>query len=381
MSGEVARSDQAFAALAESDSFDVVATVLKAHCYEPDIEGARAVYAAIMAHNLGSPPVWAMIVAPPGSLKTELLNPLRDAPGVHFVDKVTPNTFLSGQIDDGRRRGLPSPSLLHRIGTSGIIVCPDFSTVISMQRESRASVLADMRRIFDGHLKKEFGTADNPRQKEWRGRITCVVAATPDIDRSYSVFQTLGERFVIIRWHRPGGVEAAELAIRQDAEELKTALRSTVHELLARSRTCLPHLAAKQIERVAALAELGVRGRTHLPRDGYNKQIIYNPEPEAATRLAQQLAQLARGSAYLAGREIITEQDLALVFRVALDCIPASRRTILVALIEGQPASSVKLPASTLLYAKEDLEAQDLLAGDGLSPLASKLLNKAKLIP
>ncbi len=66
-----------------------------------------------------------------------------------------------------------------------------------MKADDKAGVLADLRRIFDGHLRKEVGTTGD--LLEWHGRITCAVAVTPDVDRHYSVFQTLGERFVMIR--------------------------------------------------------------------------------------------------------------------------------------------------------------------------------------
>lgn len=362
------------------DPFDGVAEVLRQHCHQPDIEGARALYAAVAAHRLSGPPVWAMIVAPPGSFKTELLNPLEDLAGVHFVDKVTPNTFLSGQIDDGKKKREVSPSLLHRIGPNGLIICPDFSTVISMHRDNRGSILADLRRIFDGHLKKEFGTADNPQDREWRGRITFLAAATPEIDRHYSIFQSLGERFVLIRWHRPGGVEAAEIAIRQNAQEVKQTLKAAVHTLLAKPVTVAPQLAKADEHRIAALGEIAVRGRTHVPRDGYRKEIIYVPEAEANTRLPQQLAQLAKGSAFLSGRAVVGEQDMTLVTRVAFDCIPAARRAILSALIRKKGLEEAKLPTSTLSYAKEELQTQDLMRADILSPLVCDLLAKAGIV-
>src|SRR6185437_15022595 len=115
------------------------------------------------------PSVWPMLVAPPGSMKTELIDALDGLPSVHLIDRVTPNTFLSGQIKDGKRPATTtSSSLLHRIGPSGIVLYPDFSTILSMNRAHRGSVLADMRRIYDGHLRKEYGTDENQSAHEWR---------------------------------------------------------------------------------------------------------------------------------------------------------------------------------------------------------------------
>src|SRR5262245_36010711 len=89
---------------------------LLAHHHEPDVEAARALYSGVAAHSLSGPPVWPMGVAPPGSMKTDLLAALEGIPGVHLIDKITPNTFISGQLDDPKKPRKTSASLLHRIG-------------------------------------------------------------------------------------------------------------------------------------------------------------------------------------------------------------------------------------------------------------------------
>ncbi|MBA3915924.1 MAG: hypothetical protein H0X25_19130 [Acidobacteriales bacterium] len=316
-------------------------------------------------------------------MKTDLLAALDGLPNFHLIDQVTPRTFLSGQIKNGK--GQPgkscSSSLLHRIGSDAIIVIPDFSTVLSMNRDDRGAVLADMRRIYDGQLRKEFGTDD--QVPEWRGRATFAVATTDEVDRHYSVFQTLGERFVMARWHRPGGVEAALRAMNQDRERGKRDLSDAVHALLLGLPDLEPELGPEMQVRVANLAEFAVRGRTHIPREGNNKTIIYVPEPEAATRLSQQLAQLTKGSALLAGRATPNEEDYALTVRVAFDCIPGTRRRVLDCLTQGADLDRSGLPSSTRTYAVQDLKAVGLMLDDDrtrrLSESAAELLRAANI--
>jgi len=145
-----------------------VEKVILRHYYKPDLQATRALCAAIMAHYLEGPPVWPMLVAPPGSMKTELLNAMGGLTGFSLIDQVSPQAFISGQIANNSGR---SPSLLHRVGKSAVLVCADFSTVLAMKAEPRASVFSDLRRIYDGQIRKEFGTADDPLQHEWKGRI------------------------------------------------------------------------------------------------------------------------------------------------------------------------------------------------------------------
>jgi len=339
-----------------------VEAVLLKHHHQPDLQAARIVYAAVAAHRLPGSPVWPMLVAPPGSMKTELLGGMDGLPTVHFIDSISPQTFISGQIaEPGDNQNKKSASLLHRIGKHGIIVYPDFSTVLGMKSENKATILADMRRIYDGQLRKEYGTADDLEHREWKGRITFIVAVTPDIDGYYSVFQTLGERFVMVRWPRAGGIEAALTAMNQNKEVARRELKEAVSTLLGNLPNQDPRISTEFQRRIAALTELAVRGRTHVPRNGYNKQIIYVPEAESATRLAQQLCQVAKGSASLDHREAVTGYDYRLVQRAAFDCMPPTRARIIKALLEGKAVADVKMPDSTRHYATEELETQELI--------------------
>lgn len=366
--------------MAGQDRWNAVESALLANHHKPDLQAARVLYSAVAAHRLPGQPVWPMLVAPPGSLKTELLEALDGLQHVHLIDKITPNTFISGQLEDEKNPRKVPASLLHRIGTDGIICYPDFSTVISMHRENRATILADMRRIYDGHLRREFGTSQNLQERDWRGRITFLVAATPDVDRYYSIFQALGERFIMVRYPRPGGIEAALRAMNQNREKTRRELREAVHALFTTLQPILPNLCPEMQNKIAALTEFVVRARTHVPRTGYHKDIIYLPEPEAATRLAQQLAQLAKGSALLEKRENVIDDDYLLVRRAAFDCIPVIRRKILDTLIAGKEIDSLGLPASTLSYAREDLGTQDLVSNGKLSPSALELLEQAGIL-
>lgn len=350
--------------------WDQVVNVLNAHYYEPDIEAARVLYAAIAAHDLKGQPVWPMAVAPPGSMKSELVTALDGMPLVHLIDNVTSKTFISGQIAEGVQTR--PASLLHRIGTSGIIVCPDFSTILAMKGDERNAVLADLRKIYDGKLTKEFGTTDIV--PPWEGRITLVAAVTPAIDKHLSVMQNLGERFVLVRWHR-AGPEAALWAIRQDSKTARAELKAAVHALLGSSRSGDVDISDAIEHQLVDLAEFVVRGRTHVDRDG-DKAVTADPEPESPTRLAQQLAQLAKGSARLSGRGAVSADDFKIAKRAALDCIPPLRRAVLQGLRTGD---QVEGAAATRHYVTQDLQLLGLVDRDAkgtkLSALAERLLN------
>jgi hypothetical protein len=73
------------------------------------------------------------------------------------------------------------------------------------------------------------------------------------------------------------------------------------------------------------------------------------------------LAQLAKGSALIGGRVEVNDEDMAIVKRVSLDCISATRRKLLTGLLDLQDCEDIDLPKSTKYYAAEELEGLGLL--------------------
>jgi hypothetical protein len=126
--------------------------------------------------------------------------------------------------------------------------------------------------------------------------------------------------------------------------------------------------------KLSALAEFCARGRSSVSRanDG-DKAIIGEPEAESSPRLAQQLCQLAKGSALLSGRDAVVGEDFEISKRAAFDCIPARRRAMIDwAMGDGR----ITADSSTKRYDREDLQALGLVDEDHLSDLAVKLLEQ-----
>jgi hypothetical protein len=343
-----------------------VQDVLARHFESPDFQAVQAVLATVASHRLVGKPCWIMAIAPPGSGKTVLVEPLEGLPEVHLHDKFTSKALISGQIPDPKRQNVVSPSLLTRWGPSAIVTLSDFSTMLAGHHVEREEIFAALRRIYDGHYRKSFGTSNDPAQHEWRGKITLVGCSTPKFDEYASEVQSLGERFLLVRWQQPNDVDAALRAIKQDQDALKREMRDAVHSLFGSIPPDLaPVIPDATVRGIANLAALVAKGRAAVPRESYTKAISDVVQPESPTRLAQQLAKLARGAALLDGRSLVSDDNL--VKRVGFDCLPRRRFVILDALIDGRPLAGVALPDSTKFYAKGDLEAVGLVDGDKLS--------------
>jgi hypothetical protein len=340
-------------------------SLFRSKFHEPDMEAAKVVLACVAAHRISEhPPAWDMAIAPAGSLKTVILESLDGLPDVHLVDEVTPQTFISGKMDsDGHKRTAPA-SLLHRIGNQGILISADFSTVLTSDQRNRIKVFSQLRRIYDGHLHREFGTDENLEERDWKGRITFLAGVTPEVDRHHKVFAALGDRFIRTRWPRAAGAEAALRAMKQDRQvalDVKTGIHQLMLPILSHSEIPAPEFPDPLLDRVASLSEFVALARAYVPHDRRD-EIDGEAQAESNTRLPQELAQIGRGWAVLMNRSQVTDEDFALIRKAAFDSIPPLRRVVLQALIKGEKPHSLGQPASTVNRVLGDLETCGLIS-------------------
>ncbi len=370
-------------------AFEDFETVIGRWFYKPDYQAMRIVLGTLQAHYLqAGDPTWLFIVAPPGSGKTTIsIMTAATLPEIVPLSDFTENTFLSGLY------GVRQPGMLERLGeptkngptltTQGdaIFLVKDFTTVLTMRREKRGVILAQLREIHDGQFKRDFGTGES---KIWRGRVSIVAAVTPALDRHYSIFSTLGERFLQVRSHRPDSSEAGKWAIRQQGHEgeIRAQCQATLSGLFSGLPRTMPILSSEFESRIVALAELTAIARTHVYRNPFGKrEIEYVPEPEANTRISKGLAAIAKGIASLNRRDEVGSGDIRDALRVGLDCIPDYRRRLLEAAIRGQASESVVIPRTVRDREVEDLKELGLLEPGGVNDpvtIKYKLARKAE---
>jgi hypothetical protein len=343
--------------------------VLNRFFYKPDLQAERIVLGTLQAHYLRlGDSAWLFHVAPPGTGKTtRTILAASELPTVISVGDFNESTFLSGFFEQRE------PGLLERLGETvqdgrtytttgdGIFVIKDFTTVLSKRRDTRAVILSQFREIHDGEFRRSFGTGVT---KIWRGRVSIVAAVTPALDRHYSIFGILGERFLQVRSHRPDCHEAGEWAIKQQGleQEILQEARQAVGQLFTNAPKEPPVLSDHMRGQIAAIAEVTALARTQVVRSSNGKrEIVYVPEAEANTRISKGLAAMVKGIASLAGRKQVTDAELQDGFRVALDCLPEYRRKLLKAVLAGQSVNSVAIPRTVRGRELEDLRELGIL--------------------
>lgn len=334
--------------------------------YMPDPGLVHVTLGAYAANLLAGSPLWLLLVGPPSSGKTDILNSLRLLPCLHSAATLTEGSLLSGTSKRDRTKDATG-GLLRQIGDFGIIVAKDFTSVLSMHPEARCAVLAALREIYDGEWTRLVGT-DGGRELHWEGKVAFIGGVTPVLDQHQGVMAAMGERFIYYRLPSTDPEQQALRAIensgrsREIAQELADSVAQLFRGVILQRQE---RNSIADASRFVSLAALTAHSRSAVIRDARTREVELVPESEMPARLAQTLISLDDGLAVIGTNPA---ERWRLVCKVALDSLPALRRRALFAAIESDVGLSaaefairVQHPTTTVRRALEDLAAHGVL--------------------
>lgn len=332
----------------------------------PDPGSVLFALASVAANRGPGDPLWSLLIGPPGSGKTESIQPLAALPDVHPAATLTEAALLSGTPKKDTANGAKG-GLLRVIGDYGIVLLKDFGSVLSMHRDARSSLLAALREVYDGSWTRHLGT-DGGRTLHWEGKVGMIAGCTPAVDSHHAVMSSMGERFALYRLPPVDEAAQAAAALRHIGHEadMRAELAAAVRDVLgAADLEVLGRTAGDDQGRLIDLATLAVRCRSAVERDGYSREIEAIPPPEAPGRLALVLLRLLNGLRAIGADE---PAGWRITAKVALDCMPANRRAVLEHLVAAgdtcstsEVAERLGWPTSTARRALEDLTAHHVL--------------------
>lgn len=323
----------------------------------------RVLIASVIANKLQADPVWLFIIAAPGGSKTELIRGLSKVDLIYSISDLTPQTFLSGEKEK------KSASLLLRLPFGTIFTYKDFTTVLTMHRDKQQAIISQLREIFDGYYRKEFGTGET---KDWEGKIGFIAGVTTVIDRHHEIYSVLGERFVQYRPIQPDRIAMAKKAISNSGgenlmrEEIQNAMADYISGIkIPEEKVPVPDWL---VDKVAHLASFVVKARSGIIREGYHtREIEQIPDPELPTRLAKQLITIATAFSLMSEGKF-TEEDYSLIYKIGLDSLPAKRKLTIEVLIKQEDyldttevAIAIGYPTNTTRRILEDLQGLQLI--------------------
>jgi hypothetical protein len=330
-----------------------------------DLGALDCVLCAAAAEGLGGDPPWLLVVGGSGAAKTETLMPLVGAGAVVVSTINGEAALLSGTSKKDHAKDATG-GLLCEIGSSGVLVIKDVTSILSMNRDTRARVLAALREIYDGQWSRSVGT-DGGRTLTWRGRIVITGAVTTAWDAAHQVISVMGDRFGLVRLnsgdHRHSAGRQAMLNVDHEID-MRRELADTVKSLLgAVNPDVRPVLTDNEANTLLGLADLVTRGRTAVERD-YQGNPVFAHALEMPTRFAKQLAQIVRGGIALG---MPRARALAVAQRCAADTLPPLRLGVAADIAE-HPGSAVaevvkrlQLPRNTIDRTLQELHLLGLL--------------------
>ncbi len=331
-----------------------------------DMQPLDAVLSTVIANRMNSDPLWLFLIGPPSSAKTELIQPLKQLEYVYPLSSLTPQTFASGYV--GKEE-----SLLNKLKRNDILTFKDFTSILTMHRDNRGAILGQLREIYDGHYRKTFGTGGDVN---WSGKLGFIAGVTPIIDTHYAVFNTLGERFIQVRMRPVNEIQVARKAMRNNGREgdMRAEIATAMKQFLA--GTTIPNIEEIELPKaletqLANLAAFTVKARSAIMRDGRTREVGYIPDAEAPPRFAKQLLLLAQASPILRAATRVGSQEMRLVLRAALDCLPADRLKVVKMLCRNRTPLSISelarmlhMPIPTTDRVLEELTCHGVVASD-----------------
>ena len=292
---------------------------------EYDMDALRIVLAAVAVDRLDGDPLWVLVLSGPGNAKTETVQAL--SPVATITSTIASEGALLSATSRRERSKDATGGLLRQMGAHGVLVVKDVTSILSMNANMRAGVLAALREVYDGYWQRNVGT-DGGRQLTWRGRLAVIGAVTSAWDTAHSVISTMGDRFVLLRVDSGKGRQAAgKQAIANTGHE--TAMRAELADAVARVLAGMDDRAVKLTEAeqrmILRASDLVTRARTAVQVD-YRGDVIDADMPEAPTRFAKQLAQVLRGACAVG---MDRDDALRLAIRAARDSVPPLRLAII----------------------------------------------------
>jgi hypothetical protein len=312
-------------------------------------------------------PVWLLDVGPPSGGKTEVISSAAGLPYIVKAATVTEAALLSGTARRERADDATG-GLLRTIGEFGILLCKDFTSVLSQNRDTAQKAMAALREIYDGSWDRPMGT-DGGRVLSWSGKCGLVGGVTATLDRYSAVINALGDRFLLLRLPDVPAAEQAASALRgrdhdtQMRAELAAAMTGLIHaaDLTRVGRD----LNDDERDRLIRLATYTARARTAVERDGYTHELVVIPQAEGPARLVLGLRHLYGGLEAIGADE---PTRWAVVARVARDCVSAIRSKLIGELVRRtDPARTSEVAAAVGMVTKTAHQHLEDLALLGLA--------------
>jgi hypothetical protein len=317
-------------------------------------------------------PAWLMVVGPPSSGKTELMDLFRSVRNYHRISILTAKTLFSGS--PSARGGL----LIREVGAKGILAFPDFTTVTHASTSSRRDIFNHLRVVYDGRAGADSGLPVESGL-QWEGRVALIGSTTESIERHKIAMADLGERLLYFQHFPPPAVAPMEIdnsGLRGFKAEASEGAVAFIEEAVRRLPTT--QITEQMNADLYRMAQIVARSRAVVYRDGTAREITAVLTPEHPHRVHHALQSLTRSLIAIGSPD-----PLSLLRHSVLSTLPVRRFELmeqLLGAVDPVPLHVIlemtRLSKVVIRRELEDMTAQDLVTtrfnGQGM-PLHYKL--------
>jgi hypothetical protein len=342
-------------------TFEDLENTIKQYLILEDKGIVKLLCAAVVANRMEQlDPTWVFVVSNSSGGKSELLSALSYAKGTVEQDDLTARTFISGA------KANQETSLLHRLPLKPILMIKDLTLLLNKDPKESSAIFDQLRLIYDGKLKKSFGTGEDIT---FTGRVGLIAGTTNAIEDMMMRLAALGER--AIKYYMEQPEDRLGLAIHVLSTKPNPDARRIMGEAFSEYLDGghieipeeLPSLPKEVVHNLAALADMVTLARSSVNRQQFSRDnpITGGGLPEMPIRMGKQLVNLARALMVLNGGAAVTSLDQRILYKIALDSIPAMRKTVMMAATRHHQitldglAVAVRLPESTAVKTLDDL--------------------------
>ena len=317
-------------------------------------------FGTLIANRIPGDPVWLLLVAQSGGVKSELIMSLDEVINVVARDSMTANTLISGMP----LAGGGDPSLIPRLNGK-ILTIKDLTVIMEMQEKVRNEIISQLRNAYDGKASKELG---NNVLRVYKSTFGILAGVTPKIDVYAEGESAIGERF--LRWRLPEPKDSRAICRKAlhntiDKKVMRKELSDIGKAILAYDYKKIPNVSREYEDKIISLAEWIAMIRGTVERDKYSKEATQLPMRELPTRLTNQLYKESLGISMLHQKSDVTFAEFKKLKHLARSTVPANKCRIIEVMYttgieKGWPTKlleqKIGLPFNTIERTAEDLK-------------------------
>lgn len=288
--------------------------------------------------KISDKPIWLLLLAGSSAGKTSIMDIVTKCGSwIVPIDTLTSNTFASGQKRD------VETSLLWK-ANNGVLIFKDFTTILSMNEEGLREVMGQLRGIYDGSFKKEFG---NGVTVDWHGKIGIIAGGTGAAARKMRQYSEQGERFINYVLNVADSKDMAIRAfqnvkgLKEKEEHLRDVVAQFVNQIMTDIDASVLNIPEELQLKMIDLANFATLARSPVTTDFKdNTKVVHVGDREQPSRMAMMLANYATTLMIISREKELSELNQQIIYKIALDSIPADRRMVLRVLAEFREAST-----------------------------------------